>query len=206
MNFSSQSPALHCTICSRDFSAAGWAQHSPAEGAFPHPEGFFRALFLHMETCIMFLCNADPIPFLPFFHHSSFLSLLLHLFGSQGSFFALSRKDILGIQFENFFTSQYNWLILLKRLLFSICSHTLEIFGFGYVTAKFSTLGWFWSAYGFALLTFLFKFSFSFSFSGTFVTTWAFFSVCCFQNTFIFLFVRVDLFFWFQNAILQYLL
>lgn len=63
-------------------------------------------------------------------------------------FFALSRKDILSIQFENFFTSQCNWLILLMRLLFSICSHTLEILRFGYVTAKFSTLGWFWSAYG----------------------------------------------------------
>lgn len=105
------------------------------------------------------LCSsADHIPFLPFLHLSlpSFLSLLLHLHGSPGWFFALSRKDILSIWFENFFTSECSWLILLMRLLFSICSHTLEILRFGYVTAKISTLGRFWSAYGFALLTFLF--------------------------------------------------
>lgn len=55
-----------------------------------------------MEACIMFLCSADPIPFLPFFHLSlpSFLSLLLHLLDSPGWFFALSRKDILSIDFR----------------------------------------------------------------------------------------------------------
>lgn len=55
----------------------------------------------------MFLCNADPIPFLPFSHLSllTFLSLLLHLLHSPGCFFALSRMDILSIWFENFFAS-----------------------------------------------------------------------------------------------------
>lgn len=54
------------------------------------------------------------------------------------------------------------------RLPFPIHSHTLVSLGSGYVTQKFSTLGWFWSAYWLQRLHF-------FSFSRLFVTTGDFF-------------------------------
>lgn len=44
------------------------------------------------------------------------------------------------------------------RVPFPNCSNSLVIISSGFVTQKFSILGWFWSAYGFAVLTFLYFF------------------------------------------------
>lgn len=174
MYFSPQSPALHCSICPRDFFGS-WVEtvcahrrsfptHSQVfQGPFPPYGGIEWPLCsAAMLITLLSLCFSTSLAS-P--HSFCYIEVVL-----QTAFWLtlVSRKHILSIWFENFFTPQCNWLILLMRLPFPIHSHTLVSLGSGYVTQKFSTLGWFWSAYWLQHLHF-------FSFSRLFVTTWDFF-------------------------------
>lgn len=165
MYFSPQSPALHCSICPRDsfssqvqtvFTHRSFPTHSlvfrgpfPLYGDVEWPLCSFTMLIPSFSLCFsIFLCPSFPHSFL-------YIQLFfITVFYSPW----LCRKNILSIGFENSFTPQSNWLIFIMRVPFPNCSHSLLIVSSGFVTEKFSILGWFWSAYGFAVLTFVYFF------------------------------------------------
>lgn len=161
MYFSPQSPALHCSICPRDFFSSQ-VQTVFTHRSFPPHCLVFQGpfpLYRDVELPLCYFTVLMPSFSLCFFHLSlSFFPSFLLLYSSGSHYCLVCKKDILSIGFENSFTPQCIWLVFIMRVPFPNCSHSLLIISSGFVTQKFSVLGWFWSRFWFRFLYFFLDF------------------------------------------------
>lgn len=180
-HFSPWSPALHCSIHARDLFSS-WVQKELSHTQLGFSEPF--SSIQRQGMAIVFLCNADHISFPLFFHislPSLSSSLLLYLRGSPDCvFFSPQCLGRISLVFDLKISLPYSVTDSFSSSDCPFQSAPICQWFFDLDMSHRSFQLW----VSFALHMDLQCIHF-FSFSRLFVTMGHFFSVCCFQNTFI---------------------